>query len=129
MSVTQNADLFICADLLDVPLYDDITEFLVQLDGAADAVGLFTGDERGAGAAEGVKHHGVCHRTVPNGIGQKRKGLHGGVVAVFLGLVELPDGGLFAPGVPLVLAFLLPADSAERPSTRDCFFQIQQPER
>ena len=31
------------------------------------------------------------------------------MVAVFLGLVELPDGGLFATGVPLVLAFLLPA--------------------
>ena len=34
------------------------------------------------------------------------------MVAVFLGLVELPDGGLFATGVPLVLAFLLPAVKA-----------------
>ena len=34
------------------------------------------------------------------------------MVAVFLGLVELPDGGLFAPRIPLMLAFLLPAVKA-----------------
>ncbi len=105
----QNTDLFICADLLDVPLYNDIAELLVQFDGTADAVGLLTGNKRGAGAAEGVEHHGVCHRAVLNGVRQKRNGLHGGMVAILLGLIELPDGGFFAPGVPLVLAFLLPA--------------------
>ena len=108
-SVTQNTDLLICADLLYVSADNDITEFLVQFDGAADAVGLLTGNERRAGAAEGVKHNGVCHRTVLNGIGQKRDWLHGGMVAVLFGLVELPDGGLFAPRIPLMLAFLLPA--------------------
>ena len=34
------------------------------------------------------------------------------MVAVFLGLVELPDGGLLSSRVPLVLAFLLPAVEA-----------------
>ena len=33
MTVTQNADLFICADLLDVSADNDIAEFLVQFDG------------------------------------------------------------------------------------------------
>ena len=112
LAITQGTDLFIRADLLDVPLYDDIAELLVQFDGAADAVGLFTGDERGAGAAEGVKHDGIRHRAVLNGVRQKRNRLHGGMVTVFLGLVELPDGGLFAAGVPLVLAFLLPTVKA-----------------
>ena len=50
MTATQNADLFICTDLLDVSADNDIAEFLVQFDGTADAVGLFAGDERGAGA-------------------------------------------------------------------------------
>lgn len=108
LAVTQNADLFIRADLFDVSADNDIAEFLVQFDGATDAVGLLTGNERRTGAAEGVKYHGVSHRAVLNGIGQKRDGFHGGVVAVFLGLVKLPDGGLFAPRIPLVLTFLLP---------------------
>ena len=69
LAVTQDADLFIRADLLDVPLYDDIAELLIQFDGAADTVGLLTGNECRAGAAEGVEHHGVCHRAVLNGIG------------------------------------------------------------
>ena len=64
--VTQHADLFLRADLLDVPLYDNIAELLIQFDGAADAVGLLTGNERRTGAAEGVKHHGICHRAVLN---------------------------------------------------------------
>ena len=42
----QHADLFIRADLLDIPADNDITELFVQFDGAADAVGLFTGNER-----------------------------------------------------------------------------------
>ena len=46
LAVTQNADLFIRADLLDVPFYDDIAELLIQFDGIADAVGLLTGNER-----------------------------------------------------------------------------------
>lgn len=136
-SVTQNADLLIRADLLYVSADNDIAEFLVQFDGAADAVGLLTGNERGTGAAEGVKNHAVCHRTVLNGIGQKRNRLHGGMVAVFLGLVELPNGGLFAPGVPLVLAFLFPTVKARlvlpliwgATQHQGLFFQIQQPER
>ena len=98
-STTQNGDLLICADLLNVFADDDIAEFFVQFDGAADAVGLLTGNQRRAGPAEVVKHHGVCHRAVLNRIGQKRNGFHGRVVAVLLGLVELPDGGLF-PTLP-----------------------------
>lgn len=108
-AITLDRHTFRGAYLFDVSLYDDVTELLVQLDGAADAVGLLTGNQRRAAAAEGVKHHGVCHRAVLDGIRQKRNGLHGGMVAVLLGLVKLPDGGLFAPGVPLVLAFLLPS--------------------
>lgn len=72
LAVTQNADLFIRADLLDVPFYDDVAELLIQFDGIADAVGLLTGNERRTGAAEGVEHHGVCHRAVLNGIGKQR---------------------------------------------------------
>ena len=96
-AITLDRHTFRGAYLFDVSLYDDVTELLVQLDGAADAVGLLTGNERGAGTAEGIKHYGVCHRAVLNGIGQKRDWLHGGMVAVLLGLVELPDSGLFAP--------------------------------
>ena len=44
------------AHLLDVPLHNDIAELFVQFDGAADAVGLLTGDEGAAGTAEGVQH-------------------------------------------------------------------------
>ena len=98
-STTQNGDLLVCTDLLNVAADDDIAEFLVQFDGAADAVGLLTGNQRRAGPAEVVKHHGVCHRAVLNRIGQKRNGFHGRVVAVLLELVELPDGGLF-PTLP-----------------------------
>lgn len=110
--IPQDADLLIRADLLDVSADNNIAELFVQFDGAADAVGLLTGNKRGAGPAEGVKYHTVCHRAVLNRIGQQRDGLHGGMVAVFLGFVELPDGGLFPPGVPLVLAFLLPTVKA-----------------
>ena len=49
------------ADLLDVPLDDHIAELLVQLNSAAGAIGLLTGDQRGAGAAEGVQHQCIAH--------------------------------------------------------------------
>ena len=39
-STTQNGDLLVCADLLNVFADDDIAELFVQFDGAADAVGL-----------------------------------------------------------------------------------------
>src|SRR5699024_3491574 len=60
------------AHLLDVPLHDDIAELFVQFDGAADAVGLLTGDEGAAGTAERVQHDGVAHGGIENGIGQER---------------------------------------------------------
>lgn len=107
--VTQDADIFIRADLLDVSAHDDIAEFFVQFDGAADTVGLFTGDEGRAGTAEGVQHHRIAHGRIHNGVGQQRDGLHGGMVAILLGFIELPNGGFFPSCVPLVLAFLLPA--------------------
>ena len=53
-TVTLHCRAFRGADLFNVSLYDDIVELLVQLDGAADAVGLLTGNERGAGTAEGI---------------------------------------------------------------------------
>ena len=98
------------ADLLDVPLDDHIAELLVQLNSAAGAIGLLTGDQRGAGAAEGVQHQCIAHAGVHNGVGQQRDRLHGGVVAVLLGFVEHPDGRLLPPSVPLVLTLLLPAE-------------------
>lgn len=97
------------ADLLDIPLHNNIAELFVQFDGAADAVSLFTGDQRAARTAEGVQYRSVAHAGVHNGIGQERDGFHGRMIAILLRLVELPDGGLFASGVPLVLAFLFPA--------------------
>src|SRR5699024_5452194 len=75
------------ADLLDVAVYDDVAELLVQLNGAADAIGLLTGNEGRAGTAEGVKYHRVCHTGVADGISQQWDWLHGGMIAVLLGLV------------------------------------------
>ena len=61
---------------------------------AADTVGLLTGNEGRAGAAEGIQHYRVCHTGVADGICQQWDRLHGGMVAVLLGLVELPYGCL-----------------------------------
>ena len=108
-AITLDRHTFRGAYLFDVSLYDDVTELLIQLYGIADAIRLLTGNQGATRPAEGVNHHRVCHRAVLNWIGQKRNGLHGGVVTVLLGLVELPDGGLFSSGVPLVLAVFLPA--------------------
>ena len=99
-SIPLNRDTIGATDLLDVPLHNDIAELLVQFDGAADAVSLFTGDQRAAGTAEGVQHDGVAHGRVHDGIGQERNGLHGGMVAVFLRLIKFPK----APSAPEIRA-------------------------
>ena len=125
------------ADLFDVSLHDDVAELLVQLHGIADAIRLLTGNQCAAGTAEGVQNHSVAHGGVHDRICQKRNRLHGRVIAVLLGLVKLPYGGFLTARVPLVLAVFLPAIEhrlmlhwyGERPSTSDCFFQMQQPER
>src|SRR5699024_11133016 len=109
LTVSQDAYAIRRADLLDVAVHDDIAELLVQLNGSADAVGLLTGNEGRTGAAEGVQHHRVCHTGVADGISQQRDRLHGGMVAVLLGFVELPDSGFLPARVPLVLAVFLPA--------------------
>ena len=57
LTVSQDAHAIRRAGLLNVAVYDDIAELLIQFDGAADAVGLLTGNEGRAGTAERVKHH------------------------------------------------------------------------
>ena len=136
-AVTLHRHVFRGADLFDVSLYDDVAELLIQLHGIADTIRLLTGNQGAAGAAEGVQHHSIAHGGVHDRVRQKCNRLHGRVIAVLLGLVKLPDGGFLAARVPLVLAVFLPAIEhrlmlhwyGERPSTSDCFFQMQQPER
>src|SRR5574344_1012461 len=75
-SVTLDRHLIRRTDLLNIPLHDDIAKLLVKLDSGAGSVGLFTGDERGAGATEGVEHQRICHAAVHNRISQQRDRLH-----------------------------------------------------
>ena len=78
------------------PLNNDAGIFGVKLHRAADAVGLFAGDERGATTAKQVHHYAVGRRAVLDGIGQQRDGLHRRVLGGLLRLVEVPDSGLLA---------------------------------
>ena len=107
-TVTLNGHTIRTADLLNVTLHDDVAELFIKLHGVADAVGLLTGNERRAGATEGVKHHAVAHRRIHDGIRQNRDRLHGRMVTIFLGLIEFPDGSFLPAGVPLVLTVFLP---------------------
>src|SRR5699024_3484874 len=63
-AITEDAHAIRRTGLLNISVYNHIAELLVQLDDAADAVSLLTGNERRTGTAEWVKHHRVCHRTV-----------------------------------------------------------------
>src|SRR5699024_8298067 len=94
-AVPKDAHAIRRTDLLNVAVHDNIAELLIQLNGSADTVGLLTGNKGRTGAAEGVKHYRVCHAGVADGICQQGDWLHGGMVAVLLGLIKLPDGGFF----------------------------------
>src|SRR5699024_6866675 len=60
-AVPKDAHAIRSAGLLDVAVHDDVAELLIQFNGAADAVGPFTGNKGRTGTAEGVKHNRVCH--------------------------------------------------------------------
>ena len=62
-TITLHGNTVCAADLLDVPLHDYIAELFIQFYGVADAVGLFTGNERRTGATEGVKYHAVAWKN------------------------------------------------------------------
>src|SRR5574344_1213748 len=87
LSVTDYGHIFVCADLLDVSVHDDVAELLIEFRRITHAPGLFAGDKRTAAAAEGVKHQSVGLRGVADGVSKQRNGLHRGMVAVLLGLV------------------------------------------
>ena len=108
LTVPEDVHAIRRADLLNVAVHDYIAELFVQFNSAANTIGLLTGNQRRTGAAEGVKDDGVGHAGIPNGISQQRDRLHGGMVAVLLRLVELPDSSFLSARIPLVLAVFLP---------------------
>ena len=44
LTAPQDAHAIRSTDLFDVAVYDDVAELFIQFDGAADAVGLLTGN-------------------------------------------------------------------------------------
>lgn len=74
----------------------------IDFHGVADAVGLLAGHEGGTGSGEEVGNDLTRCTGVADWVGHEGDGLHGGVDGVALGLVEVPNGGLFTVGVPEV---------------------------
>ena len=96
--------------ILIKPTNDHVAVLFVQLDHETDSVGLLAGDQGAAAAAEGVEHDAICHTGVQNRIRQEFHRLHGRMVGILLGFIELPDRRLFSVGIPLVLSFFLPTE-------------------
>lgn len=71
----------------------------INFDGAAVAFGVVACDEGGSAAAEWVEDDVMSAAGVLDGALDEFDGFHGGVFWVFLGLVDVPDGGLGSAAV------------------------------
>jgi len=63
-TITNNENGVGTANLLNIPLYNDVAVFLIKFYCEANPVGLLAGDEGGPAAAEGVEHDAVCEATM-----------------------------------------------------------------
>jgi len=106
LPVSKDIDAAGISGTLCITPENDGRILLIQLHRAADPPQLLTSHKRGAGATEGIQYDGVLLGAVADGIAQEIQRLGGGVVLVPLWLIVVPDGGLFAVGVPSVLAVL-----------------------
>ena len=96
-NMEKDASIYVFhADTQGLTFRRAIHELLVQLHPIADAPGFLAGDQRGAGAKEGVEDDAVGHGGVFDGVGHQSNGFHGGMVLAGLGPVVFPDGCLFA---------------------------------
>ena len=96
--------------ILTKPTNDHVAVPSLQLNHETDPIRLLACDQCAAAAAERVKHDAIRDAGVQNRIRQEFHRLHGRMVGVLLGFVELPDRRLFSVGIPLVLSFFLPTE-------------------
>ena len=67
LSVPQQPDI-LRSILIGIAHHNGCSVLRIQLHGTTDAVGLFTGHERAAAAAEQIQHDAVWCGTVLNGV-------------------------------------------------------------
>ena len=109
-AISQQKHITVRLLLFNIPLHDYIAVLFIEFNRVTDTFRLFAGGERTSGTAEGIQHDRVAHARIHYWIRNEWHRLHGWVVVVFLGFVELPDGCFLTVSVPLVLAGLLPAE-------------------
>ena len=71
---TNNIDIFICSNLLNVTLHNNITVLFIQLDGIANSIGLLTGNQRRARTSKRIKHDAIGKAGVHNGVAIRAMG-------------------------------------------------------
>ncbi len=108
-AISDNGNSVSTADLLDIPLYDNIAVFLIKLYGEANSVGLLACDKRRTTATEGSSTIQLVRLLfiigyASSAIASWWGGRHSSLV------FQIPRWCLLAVGIPVVLAFLLPAE-------------------